>query len=177
MIYNNVALPSDYQSFIHASRYARWKPDLGRRETWNETVDRYIGNVVSPALHRANVPYENLVPIQNELREAILLNDVLPSMRCLMTAGAALDRDNTAGYNCSYTPVDDQRVFDEVLYILMCGTGVGYSVEKKYTSFLPPVPDFLLEKDLTIGVEDSKEGWADAFRQLIEELYLSLIHI
>jgi ribonucleoside-triphosphate reductase len=171
MMYNNVALPTDYQSFIHASRYARWKPELGRRETWNETVDRYVGNVVTPALHKANVPYEKLVGIQNELREAILLHDVLPSMRCLMTAGPALDRDNTAGYNCSYTPVDDKRVFDEVLYILMCGTGVGYSVEKKYTSFLPKVPDFLLEKDLTIGVEDSKEGWADAYRQLIEELY------
>ena len=171
MIYNNVALPTDYQSFIHASRYARWLPELGRRETWNETVDRYIGNVVAPALHKANVPYESLVHVQNELREAILLHDVLPSMRCLMTAGAALDRDNTAGYNCSYTPVDHRRVFDEVLYILMCGTGVGYSVEKKYTSCLPTVPDFLLEKDLTIGVEDSKEGWADAFRQLIEELY------
>ena len=171
MMYNTVALPTDYQSFIHASRYARWKPEVGRRETWNETVDRYIGNVVAPALHRANVPYENLVEVQNELREAILLHDVLPSMRCMMTAGAALDRDNTAGYNCSYTPVDDRRVFDEVLYILMCGTGVGYSVEKKYTSFLPEIPDFLLEKDLTIGVEDSKEGWADAFRQLIEELY------
>ena len=175
MMYNTVALPTDYQSFIHASRYARWKPELGRRETWNETVDRYIGNVVAPALHKANVPYENLVEIQNELREAILLHDVLPSMRCLMTAGPALDRDNTAGYNCSYTPVDDRRVFDEVLYILMCGTGVGYSVEKKYTSFLPPVPDFLLEKDLTIGVEDSKEGWADAYRQLIEELYTGCI--
>lgn len=175
MIYNNVALPTDYQSFIHASRYARWLPELGRRETWNETVDRYIGNVVAPALHKANVPYENLVGVQNELREAILLHDVLPSMRCLMTAGAALDRDNTAGYNCSYTPVDHRRVFDEVLYILMCGTGVGYSVEKKYTSCLPIVPDFLLEKDLTIGVEDSKEGWADAFRQLIEELYAGSI--
>ena len=175
MIYNNVALPTDYQSFIHASRYARWLPELGRRETWNETVDRYIGNVVAPALHKANVPYETLVPLQNQLREAILLHDVLPSMRCLMTAGAALDRDNTAGYNCSYTPVDHRRVFDEVLYILMCGTGVGYSVEKKYTSCLPIVPDFLLEKDLTIGVEDSKEGWADAFRQLIEELYAGSI--
>jgi ribonucleoside-diphosphate reductase alpha chain len=175
MIYNNVALPTNYQSFIHASRYARWKPELGRRETWNETVDRYIGNVVAPALHKANVPYENLVGIQNELREAILLHDVLPSMRCLMTAGPALDRDNTAGYNCSYTPVDDKRVFDEVLYILMCGTGVGYSVEKKYTSCLPKVPDMLMEKDLTIGVEDSKEGWADAYRQLIEELYTGSI--
>lgn len=168
---NTIDLPTDYQSFIHASRYARWLPELNRRETWTETVDRYVGNVIAPALHSTDLSFDEIYEMQNKLRSAILEQKVMPSMRCLQTAGPALDRDNTAGYNCSYTPVDHTRVFDEVLYILMCGTGVGFSVEKKYVNALPVIPDFLLEKDVEIAVEDSKEGWADAYRQLIEELY------
>ena len=172
---NTIDLPTDYQSFIHASRYSRWLPEYNRRETWTETVDRYIGNVVAPALHSSDLTFEEIYETQNKLRSAILGQLIMPSMRCLQTAGPALERDNTAGYNCSYTPVDHTRVLDEVLYILMCGTGVGFSVEKKYTECLPTVPDFLLEKDIEIAVEDSKEGWADAYRQLIEELYMGSI--
>ena len=170
---NTIDLPTDYQSFIHASRYARWLPELNRRETWTETVDRYVGNVIAPALHSTDLSFNEIYEMQNKLRSAILEQKVMPSMRCLQTAGPALDRDNTAGYNCSYTPVDHTRVFDEVLYILMCGTGVGFSVEKKYVDALPVIPDFLLEKDIEIVVEDSKEGWADAYRQLIFLVFYS----
>jgi len=171
MTIKSIDLPTDYQSFIHASRYSRWLKKHNRRETWTETVDRYIAHVVAPALHLSDLTFNEISETQNKLRSAILGQLILPSMRCLQTAGPALDRDNTAGYNCSYTPVDHHRVLDEVLYILMCGTGVGFSVEKKYTECLPLVPDFLLEKDIEIAVLDSKEGWADAYRQLIEELY------
>ena len=167
---NTVTLPTDYQSFIHQSRYSRFKHDLGRRETWAETVDRYIANVVAPVLIE-KMPYFEARDIQNELREAILNLEVMPSMRCLMAAGPGLDRDNVAGFNCSYTAVDHPRVFDEVLYILMCGTGVGFSVERKYIELLPEVPTLMKHIDITIVVQDSKEGWADAYRQLIEELY------
>jgi ribonucleoside-diphosphate reductase alpha chain len=142
----------------------------GRRETWTETVDRYIGNVVAPALV-GNLPYFEARDTQNEIREAILNLEVMPSMRCMMAAGPGLDRSHIAGFNCSYTAVDDKRVFDEVLYILMNGTGVGFSVERKYTEQLPNLPDKMTPIDMTIVVEDSKEGWADAYRQLIEELY------
>ena len=169
---NTVSLPSDYQSFIHQSRYSKYIDDLGRRETWGETVDRYISNVVAPALHKT-LPYFEARETQNELREAILNLEVMPSMRCLMAAGPGLTRSNVAGYNCAYTAASHQRVFDEVLYILMCGTGVGYSVERQYTEQLPKLPTVNNgDIDMTIVVEDSKEGWADAFRQLIEELYL-----
>ena len=154
-------LPTDYQAFIHTSRYARWIEEEGRRETWSETVGRYISNVVAPKVDAETT---------QELEEAILNLEVMPSMRAMMTAGNALSRDNTAGYNCSYTPIDHQRCFDEVLYILLNGTGVGFSVERKYTGSLPEVP-ILSELDLTVCVEDSKEGWADAYRQVVEELY------
>ena len=159
---NNNYLPTDYQAFIHTSRYARWIEEEGRRETWSETVGRYINNVVAPKVDAATA---------QELEDAILNLEVMPSMRAMMTAGLALDRDNVAGYNCSYTPIDHMRCFDEVLYILLNGTGVGYSCEQKYTDSLPTVPQSLKAYDITIGVEDSKEGWADAYRQLIEELY------
>jgi ribonucleoside-diphosphate reductase alpha chain len=167
---NAVSLPTDYQSFIHQSRYSKFIDTLGRRETWTETVDRYIGNVVSPALV-GKVPYFEARDIQNDIREAILNLDVMPSMRCMMAAGPGLDRSHIAGFNCSYTAVDDKRVFDEVLYILMNGTGVGFSVERKYTDQLPTLPEKMTPIDMTIVVEDSKEGWADSYRQLIEELY------
>ena len=167
---NTVTLPTPYQSFIHQSRYSKFMDTPGRRETWTETVDRYIGNVVAPALV-GNLPYFEARDTQNEIREAILNLEVMPSMRCMMAAGPGLDRSHIAGFNCSYTAVDDKRVFDEVLYILMNGTGVGFSVERKYTEQLPNLPDKMTPIDMTIVVEDSKEGWADAYRQLIEELY------
>ena len=167
---NSVSLPTDYQSFIHQSRYSKFMDTLNRRETFNETVDRYIANVVSPALMKS-LDYFQARDVQNEIREAILNLEVMPSMRCMMSAGPGLDRSNVAGFNCSYTAVDHPRVFDEVLYILMCGTGVGFSVERKNVQQLPTLPEKMTPIDMTIVVEDSKEGWADAYRQLIEELY------
>ena len=160
---NNV-LPTDYQSFIALSRYAKWLEDEGRRETFSETVDRYIANVVNPKFDALNV---DLI----ELRDAILDLEVMPSMRSLMTAGAAANRDNTCMYNCSYLPVDDPKSFDEAMFILLCGTGVGFSVERQFISKLPEVPDQLFNSDTTIVVKDSKEGWAKAFRQLLALLW------
>ena len=157
----NNYLPTDYQAFIHTSRYARWIEEEGRRESWSETVNRYVKNVVAHKVGK---------PLADEIEQAILSLEVMPSMRALMTAGAALLRDNTAGYNCSYTPIDHPRCFDEVLYILLNGTGVGFSVEEKYTRSLPYIPA-LVFADVTVVVEDSKEGWADAYRQVVESLY------
>jgi ribonucleoside-diphosphate reductase alpha chain len=161
----NNYLPTDYQSFIHTSRYARWLEDEGRRESWGETVERYMDNVVAPKLTDENgwKPYE-------EIKEAILSLEIMPSMRALMTAGPALERDNTAGYNCSYLPVDDPKSFDEAMFILLCGTGVGFSVERQFVSKLPEVPA-LFESDTTVVVKDSKEGWAKALRQVVALLY------
>lgn len=159
---NNNYLPTDYQAFIHTSRYARWLDDEGRRETWSETVDRYINNLVG-----SKVPQD----MADELRFAIMDLSVMPSMRALMTAGPALDRDNTAGYNCSYLPVDDVKSFDEAMFILLCGTGVGFSVERQFISKLPDVPDTMFNSDTTVIVKDSKEGWAKALRQVIALLY------
>lgn len=169
MTANTITLPTDYQNFIHKSRYSRYLDDFGRRETWEETVDRYMNKVVFPVLE-SGVPYFEARETAEEIRNAILNLEVFPSMRCMMAAGPGLNRQNLAGYNCSYTAVDHVRVFDEVVYILMCGTGVGFSVEKKYISKLPAVP-MVSDADITIVVGDSKEGWADAYRQLIEELY------
>ena len=154
-----MSLPTDYQKFIATSRYARWLPEEGRRETWAETVARYIVEVVSLHLEEFE-----------EIEQAILNLEVMPSMRAMMTAGNAMDRDNTCAYNCSYLPVDDLKSFDEAMFILLCGTGVGFSVERQYVSKLPEVPD-LYDSETTIVVKDSKEGWAKAFRQLIALLY------
>ncbi len=154
-------LPTDYQAFIATSRYARWLEGEQRRETWAETVDRYIENVV-PILVDPTT--------ESDLRQAILKLEVMPSMRAMMTAGPAFSRDNTAGYNCSYLPVDDPKSFDEAMFILLCGTGVGFSVERQFITKLPDVPE-LFESDTTIVVKDSKEGWAKAFRQVIALLY------
>ena len=156
-------LPTDYQAFIHTSRYARWLEDKGRRETWGETVGRYIENLVVPVTRD-----EILV---SDIENAILSLDIMPSMRALMTSGPALARDNTAGYNCSYLPVDDLRSFDEAMFILLCGTGVGFSVERQFISKLPEVPETLSRSKNTIVVEDSKEGWAHALREVIQSLY------
>ena len=155
-------LPTDYQAFIHTSRYARWVEKENRRETWPETVARYMDNVVSPIVSDLNV--------LDKIELNILDLNVMPSMRSMMTAGAAADRDNTCMYNCSYLPVDDVKSFDEAMFILLCGTGVGFSVERQYINKLPEVPE-LSDSDTTIIVKDSKEGWAKAFRQVIALLY------
>ena len=154
-------LPTDYQSFIHQSRYAKYVDGKGR-ESWAETVGRYVDNVVRPKLGN-----DSWV---NQIEQAILNLDVMPSMRAMMTSGAALDRDNTAGYNCSYLPVDDPKSFDEAMFILLCGTGVGFSVERQFVQQLPEVPQ-LFDSETTIVVKDSKEGWAKAFRQLLALLW------
>jgi ribonucleoside-diphosphate reductase alpha chain len=159
----NNYLPTDYQSFIHTSRYARWLDKENRRENWGETVSRYMTNVV--------VPKSRDEVILDDLEEAILNLDVMPSMRAVMTAGPALERDNTAGYNCSYLPVDDPKSFDEAMFILLCGTGVGFSVERQYISKLPEVPEQLFASEDVIVVHDSKEGWAKSLRKLIAMLY------
>lgn len=152
-----------YQQFIHKSRYARYLPEEKRRETWEETVDRYVANVIEPHVGAGNT--------SAEIRNAILRMDVMPSMRAMMTAGPALNRDHVAGYNCAYVPIDDRKAFDEIMYILLCGTGVGFSVERKYTSQLPDVPDTFYPAETTIHVADSKIGWASATRKLVSLLY------
>ena len=150
-----------YEQYIAKSRYARYLPEEGRRETWSETVGRYFDF------------FDHLLDAEDRatLEAAVLNMDVVPSMRCLMTAGPALERDNVAGYNCSYLPVDHPRAFDELAYILMCGTGGGYSVESKYTNKLPEVAEDFYETDTTIDVVDSKIGWATGLRELISLLY------
>jgi len=162
---------NDYQKFIHQSRYARWLPEEKRRETWEETVDRYIFNVCGGPKFPEGVWTEDRHLVFNQLKEVILDLEVMPSMRAMMTAGNALDRDNTCGYNCSYLPVDDVKSFDEAMFILLCGTGVGFSVERQYVKKLPEIPEELFESETTIVVKDSKEGWAKSYRQLIALLY------
>ena len=167
-------LPTEYQSFIHMSRYSRWKPEEGRRETWSETVQRLINFFADHVDRNIGVKFENST--WDRLEDAILNTSVMPSMRALMTAGEALRRENIAGYNCSYIPIDSPRSFDEVLYILMNGTGVGFSVERQYVDKLPTIPDREFEHtDDVISVADSKEGWARGFRDLISYLYTNRI--
>ena len=156
-----------YQQFISKSRYSRFLPEQHRREHWDETVDRYL-NFMQKHLKEK---YNHDIPNIEELRDAIVNLEVMPSMRAIMTAGKALDRDNTAGYNCSYLPIDDPKAFDEAMYILLCGTGVGFSVEQQYVNQLPEVPDQLFDSQTVIHVADSKEGWAKALRQIIALLY------
>lgn len=165
-----VSLPTEYQSFIHLSRYSRYREDLGRRETWQETVQRYFDFFEERFAKDESI--QNFYrKHRHELEQAVLNLEVVPSMRALMTAGKALERDNVAGFNCSFLAVDDPRSFDEAMYILMCGTGVGFSVEEKYVSQLPIVSDEFTESDTTIVVPDSKIGWATSFRELISMLY------
>ena len=158
---DNNYLPTDYQGFIHKSRYARWLDTEKRRESWSETVDRYMDNVVGGKVD---------VTTKDDIMFAILNLEVMPSMRAMMTAGPALERDNTAGYNCSYLPVDDPKSFDEAMFILLCGTGVGFSVERQFISKLPEVPE-LFYSETNVVVKDSKEGWAKAFRQVLALLW------
>tara|TARA_B100000508_G_scaffold22378_2_gene15492 strand:+ start:221 stop:2152 length:1932 start_codon:yes stop_codon:yes gene_type:complete len=158
-------LPTEYQSFIHLSRYARWNYALKRRESWEETVDRFINFFKEQLDTKHSFKLEN--GLEADMREAITNLDVMPSMRCLMTAGEALKKENVAGYNCSYVKVDTPRSFDEILYILMNGTGVGFSVEEEYVNKLPPVAEEFHETDTTIIVADSKLGWAKAYKELL----------
>lgn len=155
-------LPTDYQTFIATSRYARWLEEEGRRETWSETVSRYMDNIVRP---KVGAEFNS-----SEIEQAILSLEVMPSMRSMMTAGKAANRDNTCMYNCSYLAVDDPKAFDEAMFILLCGTGVGFSVERQYINSLPEIPQ-LFYSDTIVMVRDSKEGWAKAFRQVLALLW------
>lgn len=155
---------NQYQSYIHKSRYAKFIPEQNRRENWDETVRRYVDYIFS----RTKLDNEAL---KEDIYQAILKQEIMPSMRAMMTAGKAADRDNTCIYNCSYLPVDDVKSFDEAMFILLCGTGVGFSVESKYTNKLPEVPEKLFNSEHTIAVHDSKEGWAKAYRLLLANLY------
>ena len=165
----NNSLPTPYQEFIHKSRYARWKQDEQRRETWGETVARYFDYMEGHL--GANHGYKLPSSLRNELEEAVLGLQIMPSMRAMMTSGDALDRDNVCGYNCSYIPVDSPRSFDECMYILMCGTGVGFSVERENVDKLPIISDNFHDSDTVIKVGDSKPGWAKAYRELVALLY------
>jgi ribonucleoside-diphosphate reductase alpha chain len=155
-----------YQEYIAASRYARFVDDKQRRENWGETVDRYVEYIFSrtPAI-------QDKTNLKTEIRSAIYNLDLMPSMRAMMTAGKSADRDNTCVYNCSYLPVDDPKSFDEAMFILLCGTGVGFSVESRYINCLPEVPDRLFDSEHTIAVHDSKEGWAKSLRLLLANLW------
>ena len=155
-----MSLPTEYQSYIHTSRYARWLPEENRRENWEETVQRYMDFFADK--------FDD--DTHDEVMDAILNLEVMPSMRTLMTAGKALERDNVAGYNCSYLAVDNLKAFDEAMYVLMCGTGVGFSVERQYINLLPELAEEFHETDTTITVADSKIGWAKSYRELLSML-------
>jgi len=162
-------IENPYENFIALSRYARWLSEENRRETWSETVDRYFDYIQKHLKEKHNyTPDESLVA---ELKQFVFDRNVMPSMRSVMTAGPALERDNVAGYNCSFLPVDSLRSFDEAMYILMCGTGVGFSVESIYVNKLPVIAETFEKTDTIIVVEDSKAGWAKALRELIALLY------
>ena len=158
-----------YNTFIAKSRYSRYLDDQGRREHWDETVKRYF-DFMTKNLKEKN-GYTLTPELRAELEDAVVHLDVVPSMRAIMTAGAALERQNVAAFNCSYLPIDDPKAFDEAMYILLCGTGVGFSVEQQYVKKLPEVPDQLFDSETTISVSDSKEGWAKSLRQLLALLY------
>ena len=169
-----IVLPTNYQSFIHMSRYSRWLEEEQRRETWEETIDRYLSFMANHL--KENYSYSLFGKELGALRDAMLSLKVLGSMRALMTAGPALARENVAGYNCSYLPVDSPRSFDECLYILMNGTGVGFSVDRQYIAKLPTIPDQEFEEtDDVVSVTDSKEGWARGLRDLISLLYTNRV--
>ena len=166
-------LPTSYQEFIHLSRYSRWLPEEGRRETWNETVTRYFDFFTDHVNEMTG--YKISKDLRKDLEIAVLEQRVMPSMRCLMTAGEALKRENIAGYNCSYVAVNRIQAFDEILYILMNGTGVGFSVERQFVSELPLVAEEFHETDTNIVVADSKLGWAKAYKELVGLLYIGQI--
>lgn len=161
-------LPSLYQQFIHLSRYSRWIESEKRRETWNETVARYFDFFENHL--KESQEYNLSKQLRGELEDAVLNLEIMPSMRSLMTAGEALSRDNVAGYNCSYIAVNRVRAFDEILYVLMCGTGVGFSVERQYVEKLPTIAEHFSTTETEIVVEDSKAGWAKSYKELISLL-------
>lgn len=161
-------LPTQFQQFIHLSRYSRWLEEENRRETWEETVNRYFHFFDGHLKENTKCKLDKAT--REELRQAILNLEIMPSMRSLMTAGEALERDHTAGYNCSYVAVNRVRAFDEILYILMCGTGVGFSVERQYVDKLPTIAEQFTDSDTTIIVQDSKAGWAKAYKELVSLL-------
>jgi ribonucleoside-diphosphate reductase alpha chain len=163
-----VSLPTQFQSFIHLSRYSRWLPEHNRRESWTETVCRYFDFFETHL--KENTNFTMTKSLRAELESAILNLEVMPSMRCLMTAGEALARSNIAGYNCAYTTVSRVRAFDEILFVLLNGTGVGYSVERQYVEKLPTIAEEFSNTNTTIVVEDSKGGWAKAYKELISLL-------
>ena len=169
----NNYLPTSYQEFIHLSRYSRWLPDKERRETWDETVARYFDFFTEHLKELHN--YKLTKTLREELEEAVLSLKIMPSMRCLMTAGEALKRENIAGYNCSYVAVDRPSAFDEILYVLMNGTGVGFSVERQFISQLPTIAEEFHPSDTVIVVADSKLGWAKALKELVGMLYIGQI--
>ena len=158
-----MSLPTSYQQIIHQSRYARYQDDKRRRESWEETVNRYVA-FFQDRNKKKDIPWD-------ELRSAILNLEVMPSMRSLMTAGEALEKDQVAGYNCSYIPIDNPKAFDEIMYLSMCGVGVGFSVESRYVNKLPEVPDELHDTDTTIVYKDSKLGWATGYREFLSLLW------
>ena len=166
-------IPTDYQAFIHQSRYSRWLDKEGRRETWEETVTRLLDfyRDFLKTNHKYTLPKE----VYTDLYTTIVTMQVMPSMRAMMTAGPALERNHIAAYNCSYLPVDSPRSFDECLYILMHGTGVGFSVERQFINQLPTIPDTFETSETCIIVQDSKEGWFRAFKELINLLYAGQI--
>lgn len=155
-------LPTQLQEYVHKSRYARWLDDKQRRETWEETVQRYVD-------YFANKFPEHYP--KEEIYSAIVNQDDMPSMRAMMTAGIALERDPMAGFNCSFVAIDDVRAFDEILYISMCGVGVGFSVERQFIAHLPVVAETFVDTNITIVVKDSKAGWSNAFREVLALLY------
>ena len=158
-----------YNEYIAKSRYARYLDNEGRREHWPETVKRYFDFMQKHLKEKHNYNFTN--DLRAKLEQAVVNLDVVPSMRSIMTAGEALERQNIAGYNCSYLPIDDPKAFDEAMYILLCGTGVGFSVEQKYVNKLPEIPCKLYDSESLVVVKDSKEGWAKALRQVIALLY------
>src|SRR5512139_1856227 len=160
---------SPYNNFIAKSRYSRYLDDLGRREHWNETVARYFDFMEQHLSEKQG--YKLTKELRAELEQAVNDLEVMPSMRAIMTAGPALERQNVAAFNCSYLPIDDPKAFDEAMYILLCGTGVGFSVEQKYVNKLPEIPCQLFDSQSVVVVKDSKEGWAKALRQIIALLY------
>jgi len=169
----NNYLPTPYQEFIHLSRYSRWLPEKGRRESWNETVSRYFGFFDDHLKEMHN--FKLTKQERDQLEEAVLSQHAMPSMRCLMTAGEALKRENIAGYNCSYVAVNRVAAFDEILYVLMNGTGVGFSVERQYVAELPKIAEEFYQSDTIIKVADSKLGWAKALKELVGMLYIGQI--
>jgi len=169
----NNYLPTLYQEFIHLSRYSRWLTDKQRRETWEETIKRYF-DFFKEHLYEMH-EYKIADKLLDELAAAVLSQKIMPSMRCLMTAGEALKRENIAGYNCSYVAIDRPAAFDEILYVLMNGTGVGFSVERQYVNELPSIAEEFYSSDTTITVADSKLGWAKAFKELVGMLYIGQI--